>query len=42
MTKSERTIDDPLTGQRLSFLEVSGETHGQSLRAEVRLEPFTA
>ena len=39
MTRSERTIDDPLTGQRLSFLEVSGETGGQSLRAEVRLVP---
>jgi quercetin dioxygenase-like cupin family protein len=38
MTKSDRTIDDPLTGQRLSFLEVSGETDGRSLRAEVRLE----
>jgi quercetin dioxygenase-like cupin family protein len=39
MTKAERTIDDPLTRQRLRFLEVSGETQRRSLRAEVRLEP---
>ena len=34
-----RTIEDPFTGQRLSFLEIAGETDGRSLRAEVRLEP---
>ena len=39
MTRPDRTIDDPLTGQRLSFLEIAGETDGRSLRAEVRLEP---
>ena len=39
MTQPDRTIDDPFTGQRLSFLEIAGETDGRSLRAEVRLEP---
>lgn len=39
MTRVDRTIDDPFTGQRLRFLEVAGDTDGQSLRAEVRLEP---
>jgi quercetin dioxygenase-like cupin family protein len=39
MRRAERTIDDPLTGQRLHFLEMAGETDGRSLRAEVRLEP---
>ncbi len=39
MRQADRTIDDPLTGQRLSFLEIAGETDGRSLRAEVRLEP---
>jgi quercetin dioxygenase-like cupin family protein len=32
-------IHDPLTGQRLSFLETTADTDGQSLRAEVCLEP---
>jgi quercetin dioxygenase-like cupin family protein len=35
----DRTIHDPLTGQHLTFLETAGGTEGQSLRAEVRLEP---
>lgn len=39
MTQADRTINDPFTGQRLSFLEIAGETDGRSLRAEVRLEP---
>lgn len=39
MTQADCTIDDPLTGQHLSFLRVAGETTGRSLRAEVRLEP---
>jgi quercetin dioxygenase-like cupin family protein len=39
MTPADRTIDDPFTGQQLRFIEVAGETDGQSLRAEVRLEP---
>jgi quercetin dioxygenase-like cupin family protein len=39
MTRADRTIDDPFTGQRLSFREIAGETDGRSLRAEVRLEP---
>ena len=39
MTRADRTIDDPFTGQRLNFLEIAGETDGRSLRAEVRLEP---
>ena len=39
MTQGDRTIDDPFTGQRLSFLEIANETDGRSLRAEVRLEP---
>ncbi len=39
MTKADRTIHDPSTGQHLTFLETSRETHGTSLRAEVRLEP---
>src|SRR5207244_7635149 len=30
---------DPLTGQRLTFLETAADTEGRSLRAEVRLEP---
>ena len=39
MTRPVRTIDDPLTGQHLNFLESGVETNGRSLRAEVRLEP---
>ncbi len=39
MTRAVRTIVDPLTGQRLSFLEIATDTDGRSLRAEVRLEP---
>jgi quercetin dioxygenase-like cupin family protein len=35
----DRTIQDPLTGQRLTFLETAADTDGQSVRAEVRLEP---
>jgi quercetin dioxygenase-like cupin family protein len=35
----DRTIRDPLTGQRLTFLDTAADTEGQSLRAEVRLEP---
>jgi len=34
-----RTIQDPLTGQHLTFLETAADTDGTSLRAEVRLEP---
>ena len=37
MAPPDRTIHDPLTGQRLTFLETN--TGGSSLRAEVRLEP---
>ncbi len=36
---TDRTIQDPLTGQHLTFLETAGDTDGTSLRAEVRLEP---
>ena len=39
MTPADRTINDPLTGQQLSFIEIAGETDGRSLRAEVRLAP---
>lgn len=39
MTTPDPTIQDPLTGQRLTFLETAGDTDGTSLRAEVRLEP---
>jgi len=39
MTPPDRTIHDPLTGQRLTFLETKTDTDGSSLRAEVRLEP---
>jgi len=35
----DRRIQDPLTGQHLIFLETAADTDGQSLRAEVRLEP---
>jgi quercetin dioxygenase-like cupin family protein len=35
----DRTIEDPLTGQHLTFLETAADTDGHSLRAEVRLEP---
>ena len=38
MAKS-RIITDPLTGQRLTFLQTAADTAGRSLRAEVRLEP---
>lgn len=37
MTSPDRIIDDPLTGQRLTFLETSADSHGRSLRAEVEL-----
>jgi quercetin dioxygenase-like cupin family protein len=36
---ADRTIQDPLTGQHLTFLETAADTDGTSLRAEVRLEP---
>ena len=39
MSQAGRTINDPLTGQHLNFLDVAAETNGRSLRAEVRLEP---
>jgi quercetin dioxygenase-like cupin family protein len=39
MTTSGRNIQDPLTGQHLTFLETAADTEGTSLRAEVRLEP---
>ena len=39
MTTTDCTIEDPLTGQRLTFLETAADTEGRSLRAEVRLEP---
>jgi quercetin dioxygenase-like cupin family protein len=39
MTPRDRTIQDPLTGQRLTFLEAKADTDSSSLRAEVRLEP---
>ena len=39
MTPPDRTIHDPLTGQRLTFLETKTDTDGSSLRAEVRLAP---
>jgi quercetin dioxygenase-like cupin family protein len=35
----DRRIQDPLTGQHLTFLETAADTDGQALRAEVRLEP---
>ena len=34
-----RTIQNPLTGEHLTFLETAAETEGRSLRAEVRIEP---
>ncbi len=36
---AERTIQDPLTGQHLTFLETAADSDGRALRAEVRLEP---
>jgi quercetin dioxygenase-like cupin family protein len=39
MTTTDRTIQDPLTGQHLTFLETAADTKGGLLRAEVRLEP---
>jgi quercetin dioxygenase-like cupin family protein len=39
MRTRDRNIQDPLTGQFLTFLETAAETDGRSLRAEVRLEP---
>jgi quercetin dioxygenase-like cupin family protein len=36
---THRTIQDPLTGQRLTFLETAAGADGRSLRAEVCLEP---
>ena len=39
MTTPDRNIEDPLTGQHLTFLETAADTEGTSLRAEVRLEP---
>ncbi len=37
MTSADRIINDPLTGQRLTFLETAADTNGRSLRAEVEL-----
>ena len=39
MRTRDRTIQDPVTGQHLTFLETAADTDGRSLRAEVRLEP---
>ena len=39
MRTRDRTIEDPLTGQHLTFLDTAADTDGRSLRAEVRLEP---
>src|SRR5207247_5416826 len=39
LVAKSRIITDPLTGQRLTFLETAADTAGRSLRAEVRLEP---
>ena len=39
MTAPDRTIQDPRTGQSLTFLETASETGGTVLRAEVCLEP---
>jgi quercetin dioxygenase-like cupin family protein len=36
---TDRKIQDPLTGQHLTFLDTAADTEGASLRAEVRLEP---
>ena len=33
------TINDPLTGQHLTFTQVTADTLGTSLRAVIRLEP---
>jgi quercetin dioxygenase-like cupin family protein len=33
------TINDPLTGQTLTFLATTADSDGEVLRAEVRLEP---
>ena len=39
MATTHWTIEDPLTGQHLTFLETAADTEGRSVRAEVRLEP---
>jgi quercetin dioxygenase-like cupin family protein len=39
MKLTSRTIEDPLTGQRLTFTETAADTGGRSVRAEVHLEP---
>lgn len=39
MTTIDGTIQDPLTGQHLTFLETAADTAGRWLRAEIRLEP---
>jgi hypothetical protein len=39
VTAVDRIIDDPLTGQRLSFVETAADSHGRLLRAEVLLAP---
>ena len=38
MTTANRTIEDPLTGQHLSFIEIPAASSGTSLRAEVALD----
>jgi quercetin dioxygenase-like cupin family protein len=38
MTRA-RAIDDPFTGQHLTFIETGDDTHGDMLRAEVLLDP---
>ena len=38
MTRA-RAIEDPLTGQHLTFIETAVDSDGRSLRAEVLLDP---
>ena len=39
MASPDRGIDDPLTGQHLTFTHTADDARGTSLRAVVRLEP---
>ena len=39
MTSRSPSIDDPLTGQHLTFTHTASDTSGASVRAVVRLEP---
>ena len=39
MARRDEVIDNPVTGERFTFLETSADTNGELLRLELRLRP---